>query len=640
MCGINGFIINDKSRSNLNLESMNDLIFHRGPDDSGIYNYEDSVFLGMRRLAIIDIKNGIQPLISQCGNYSIVFNGEIYNFKSLKSELSNEGVVFVTNSDTEVILLGYIKYGASFFTRLNGMFSFAIHDLIRNKVVVVRDRLGEKPLYYSFSESEFVFTSELKSLLAFHKFNANIKNPFIIDDEALKLYFSLTFIPAPYTIYKGIFKLLPGHFIEFDINTFKPDINNYWDLIAKNFEEDSNFSNAKSVVKDLLYNSVENRLISDVPIGSFLSGGVDSSIVSLIASEINTKDKLNTFSLGFENKKYDETSKALLVSKHINSNHNTFMVKDSELLQGLDDIILNFDEPFADSSAIPSYILASKTKNFVKVALTGDGGDEVFGGYNKYHMASIGNRYRNFVSPFIHESLVKPLINKIPLKNDNRGLLFKIKKVINSIGDCTENDLSNIISLGYNKDAISSLFKTEIGDIQLFDNYFYKSSNLNTLNKARYLDLKVSLEGDMLVKVDRTSMLASLECRCPLLDHRLVEYSFKLPETFLINNGSKKYILKEIFKDKLPNEIFNAAKTGFGVPVGDLLRGELKNELIHLTSKVFLETQNLFNIEYVESLIYQHINFVEDHTFKLWSLFCFQKWYSKSDFNQLTYQFN
>lgn len=636
MCGINGFIINDKSRSTLNLELMNDLIFHRGPDDSGIYNHEDSVFLGMRRLAIIDIKNGIQPLLSQCGNYSIVFNGEIYNFKSLRSELCDEGVVFVTNSDTEVILLGFIKYGASFFTRLNGMFSFAIHDLIRNKVVVARDRLGEKPLYYSCSGSEFVFTSELKSLLAFHRFNAKTGNPFNIDYEALKLYFSLTYIPAPYTIYKGIFKLLPGHFIEFDLDAFKPEFINYWDINGNKFEEESNFFNAKSVVKDLLYNSVENRLISDVPIGSFLSGGIDSSIVSLIASELNTKDKLNTFSLGFENKKYDETSKALLVSKHINSNHNTFMVKDSELLQGLDDVILNFDEPFADSSAIPSYILASKTKNFVKVALTGDGGDEVFGGYNKYHMASIGNRYRNFVSPHIHESLVKPLINKIPLNNDNRGFLFKIKKVINSIGDCTEQDLSSIILLGYNKDAINNLFRADIGNIQLIENYFLKSSNLNTLNKARYLDLKVSLEGDMLVKVDRTSMLASLECRCPLLDHRLVEYSFKLPESFLINKGSKKYILKEIFKDKLPNEIFNAAKTGFGVPVGDLLRGELKNELIHLTSKGFLETQNLFNIEYIETLIYQHINFIEDHTFKLWSLYCFQKWYSKSDFNQLT----
>ena len=619
MCGING-IYNVNKTSNIEsvLTYMNNLIKHRGPDDDGFFIENNKPFelgMSMRRLAIIDLKSGQQPIFNESKDIVIVFNGEIYNYKNIKSNLEFEGVVFQTNSDTEVIIKLYENHGTKSFGMLDGMFAFSLYDKKNNKLFVARDFFGEKPLYYYKTKTCFFWASELKSLMS-------IKDiPKIISKKGLALYFQLTYIPSPYSIYKDVYKLDPNHFIE--INCLTGDFKKKEILKHKTSYKNVSFEASKKITQNLVQESVDLRAVSDVPIGTFLSGGVDSSIVSYcLAQNFNTP--ISTFSVGFENKKFDETNKSKTIAKQIGSYHHEFILKPQNLKDQLDQILLNFDEPFADSSSIPSFFISKLTRNHVKVALTGDGGDEVFGGYNKYYIGKLNQKYTHLINPKLHKIITRNLERFAVSSKDKRGSLFKLNKLIKAI-DYNDNFYQNIISLGFHKREISSLFKDYKGVLNPLDTYL--DDSITTLKSFRNMDKKISLEGDMLVKVDRTSMLNSLECRSPFLSATLWNFTNQIPDEYLLNGWDKKHLLKESFKHVFPKNFLNKSKKGFEVPVGDWLRDSLKEELLSYINIKLLETQNIFNIEYIYRMVNEHLDGLRDNTFRVWTFYCFQKWY-------------
>ncbi len=625
MCGINGYLTKNKDIDIYEqMKIMNNLIIHRGPDSCGEFITTGDLFsiaMAMRRLSIIDLESGNQPLYSDDQSIVIVFNGEIYNFQILKETLIAQGVLFKTNSDTEVILRLYEHEGPKSFGKLDGMFAFSIFDLTLGKVFIARDFFGEKPLYYFNNNNEFVWASELKSIIGV------LKDKPQIDSVGLSLYFQLTYIPAPYTIYKGIKKLEANHYIEF--NCIEHEFN-----IIEIFKSETEFSiqsfrEAKIVTHDLVQKSVSSRSISDVALGTFLSGGVDSSIISLCLSQ-HKGYKIDTFSIGFEKKSFDESAKSREVSKLINSNHHEFIVSENDLANNIDEILANFDEPFADSSALATYLVSKLAKTQVKVALTGDGGDEVFGGYNKYYMGKLNQKYTSYIPMGMHSKILS-LVNKLSsTKDDNRGLRLKINKLINSIS--YESDFYyNIISLGFIDFEAKALFGSNFFKPDTFGYYKDKINMIsNSLIHFRTIDKYLSLEGDMLVKVDRTSMLSSLECRAPFLNKELWDLTNQLPDSYLINGWDKKHLLKEAFKEYFPQGFLNRPKKGFGVPVGDWLRSELRSELLSYVDASFIYKQNIFEIEVISKIVEDHLNYKKDNTFKLWTFFCFQKWFKET----------
>jgi len=623
MCGING-VVSVNSISQDTIHQMNNKIIHRGPDDDGVFiEIEDdySILMGMRRLSIIDLSSGSQPMFSKKEDVVLVFNGEIYNYKKLKAQLEDENIVFKTNSDTEVILQLYLKFGVKSFSLLDGMFAFSLYDKRNGKVYITRDFFGEKPLYYSMVSGDFLWGSELKSI------ESQIHLTKKISKKALNLFFSLTYIPAPYTIYEDIFKLEPNSYIEYSINDRKFTIQKiHRDKVIRD-KFSGTFNEAKKITKSLIQESVQTRSVSDVPIGTFLSGGVDSSIVTQCLAK-SQESKINTFSIGFEKKSFDETDKSRVVAKLVNSNHHEFIINEKTIFSNVNEILENFDEPFADASALPTFLVSQKTSQHVKVALTGDGGDEVFGGYNKYYINNINKTYTKFIPGNAHKLITRLSTPILKVKDDNRGIKFKIKKALDAI-DYNNEFYWNIISLGFNKVDLEKLLVNR--PIGVFD-YYKKDLGLdktNYLSDLRLIDKHISLEGDMLVKVDRTSMLASLECRAPFLNKKVWDFSNSLPDNFLIHKKSKKYILKEAFKEYFPSNFLDSSKQGFGVPVGDWLRSSLKEELLYFTEKEFILKQDLFNYDYIFSLVDNHIRGVEDNTFKVWTFYCFQKWFKK-----------
>lgn len=638
MCGINGFVNLSLKNSNTQescISQMNSSILHRGPDHSGVYiSGDNTVILGMQRLSIIDISAGSQPMYSENKQIIIVFNGEIYNYKEIRDLLKSKfGSNFSTNSDTEVILRGYEAWGKDIFSYLNGMFAISIYDARANKLLLARDRTGEKPLYYYPKHDLFAFCSELKSMKTFWK-HYSIENPEISKD-ALNLFLTLTYIPCPYSIYEGVYKLEPGTYIELDTINLSYNVTKYWNILPLSHENISDYSIAKNKLKNLVYDSVEKRMISDVPYGAFLSGGVDSSIIVAVMADLKPNDRIKTFSIISSNKKFDESERSYSVSKHCKTDHFPIMLNLNDIVENIDSVILNFDEPFADSSALPAYFVSKKTKENVTVALTGDGGDEVFGGYNRYKMGYYAKLYKKYIPDTIHQAILKPLIGDYKLKKDDRGFIFQAKKFINAVTASEYQNMTNIMCLGFDRFMFCDLLKSKWQSSNfesLFKNYYNQIDELSPLQKARYFDLKICLEGDMLVKVDRASMLNSLECRPPFLDHRLIEFSYQLPDEFLIHKGTTKRILKETFSNMLPKGLFDLSKSGFGIPIGDWLRGALKNELLDYSRINFLEEQGIFNPYLINLMINDHLSKKNDSTFKVWTFYCFQKWY-KHNFN-------
>lgn len=627
MCGINGIVSRIKNPDLASqIKQMDDLIYHRGPDDDGIYVDNDSVAFGMRRLSIIDLEHGKQPISNSDGSLVIIFNGEIYNFLELKQTFSGESIVFNTSSDTEVILKLYECFGKDAVKQLNGMFAFSIHDKKRKEIFVARDRFGEKPLYYTKHGGEVIWSSELKSIV---QLRPELKS---ISPEALQLFLSLSYIPAPYTIYKDVYKLEPGCTMVIGTEALTVNIEKYWDIQPGTTDRSVDFNEAGKQVQQLLFDSVEKRMIADVPIGVFLSGGIDSTIVAAIMSKLSSQ-KIKTFTVGYKNKRYDESKRAAIVAKHVKSDHYECLLDYDEVIGDIDKVILNYDEPYADPSCLPTYFISHKTSAFVKVALTGDGGDEVFGGYNKYLLHTYGKIYQTIVPGFVSKHIIEPALNVLSQKNaDTKSFITRTKKLFDSLGgDAVSNHL-NIIQLGFKSDSLDLLWAGHQGvDVnKLLQNIISPmpegfDSNLKT---ARYIDAKISLEGDLLVKVDRASMLTSLECRAPFLDHRLMEFSYNIPDSYLIKGNNKKRILRDSFSHLLPANFFNAPKSGFEIPIGAWFRNELKEELFSTLSERDLSQHLFFNWGYIKSLIDEHLSNRIDHSWKLWTLYCFQKWYN------------
>ncbi|MFT3947235.1 MAG: asparagine synthase (glutamine-hydrolyzing) [Agriterribacter sp.] len=628
MCGINGIIRKSESAEQVReqISIMNNSIFHRGPDDDGTFSHISNgktIGLGMRRLSIIDLSTGKQPIFSHDRQKVIVFNGEIYNYKSLRKNLAEQfNAQFSTTSDTEVVLRLYEQFGVSAFEKLDGMFAFSIYDITKQKIYIARDRFGEKPLYYLNNHEQFMWASELKAIQNV----IGYKHP--LSPVGLNLFFRLTYIPAPYTIYKDIYKLEPACYIEYDIKTGETVCEKYSNEEPYPKTIQTTYEDSVKKIEELVFESVQSRAVSDVPVGTFLSGGVDSSIVSLCLSKISNKP-IDTFSIGFSEKSYDESDKARTVAKLINSNHHEYIIDQNDLFDDVNKVILNFDEPFADSSCLPSYVVASKAKKNVKVVLTGDGGDEVFAGYNKYYMAEFNKKYTSVVPKFVNKGLVQIADRLFATKKDERGMKFRIRKFINAV-EYDGTYYWNIISLAFPGKSIEPLLLQNWKNDDVFE--YYKTKNgfagAENITQMRNADRMLSLEGDMLTKVDRASMLASLECRAPFLNPIIWNYASSLPEEFLLNKRNKKKILKDAFSKYFPEGFLDLNKQGFGVPVGNWLRDSLKDELLQYANKDFIYSQGIFNYDYVKKLVDNHLMQKADNTFKVWTYFCFQKWYT------------
>lgn len=622
MCGINGILQFRRNFDSVHMKNivraMNKSIVHRGPDDEGIYS-DDLCALGIRRLSIIDLQTGSQPIWNEKRNKLIIFNGELYNYKSLKQELISNGHKFYTNSDTEVILHGYESFGINFLTKMEGMFAFAIYDLNTNTLTLARDRAGEKPLYYYLSDKFLLFSSELKSLLV------SGLVPREINVNAMSQYFQLTYIPAPECIIKGVKKLMPASIMTVDLNG-KCMCESYWRLVIRNDDALKDYDTCKKLLRDALFNSVEQRMTSDVPIGTFLSGGFDSTIISGIMSRISTRP-VDAFTIGFREKQYDESSLAKLSAAKNKLNHRIIMLDSERLASEVKTVLNNIDEPFADSSLIVTYAVSKATREYVKVVLTGDAGDELFAGYNKYLISFYGSMYRKIPALF-RKGLIEPAAKLLPSRS---GLSRKINKVINSSDSDDFQQRKKLMRLGFKACDLEKLMQDSFVDpLNFIDEYYHALPDYaDDQLRAQYVDLNILLEGDMLTKVDRASMLASLETRVPMLDSKVIELAFNIPTRFKINGTKRKIILKDTFRDLIPDEIFSAPKHGFDAPVAIWLETFLRDKLLEFASKDYLDAQGLFNAGYINRLITEHLSRRKNFAGELWVFYVFQDWYAR-----------
>ena len=624
MCGIYGFL--SKKYTQAQLETATNSLEKRGPDSLGYY-FESPLGLGHRRLSIIDLSSGGQPMFSEDKNIVIVFNGEIYNFQSIKKELAILGCNFLTSSDTEVIIKAYQAWGLQgCLDKLEGMFAFALWDEKLQKLFVVRDRYGEKPLYYTSNKEGFFFASELKALKEHYSKEK-------LSKTALNLFFSLSYIPAPHTIYKDVFKLQPGNYLEIE-NNGEYKIKKFYDLksvVQKNHNNlIKDYEQAKKELRQLLFASVEERMISDVPLGSFLSGGIDSSIVSAIMAKLSDQP-IKTFSIGFKEKAYDESERAALVAKHIGAEHTLHVLGHEDLLGIVDETLAYFDEPFGDSSAIPSMMVAKKAREKVTVVLTGDCADELFGGYEKYLGKYYAEKYNAY--PLVARRIFEAIVKSIPHNNLTNHTLRKIKKVLFSASLSPENRYLNLASLGFSINDKEHLFNpaflTDVSKEIL--RYFNELPISDELSQTFYSDILLVLEGDMLAKVDRACMLNSLEARVPFLDSKMVDFSFRLPHDFKIDGPNKKKILKETFADLLPKQTLSFSKKGFDLPTRLWFQKELKSDLLAVVEKKLIEKQGVFSNDLIQKLVSEHMLNKENHSSRLWLIYVFQKWYFNNE---------
>ncbi len=639
MCGIVG-IISSNEKELSKIATATRTLSKRGPDNRSTTKFTN-LSLGHARLSIIDTSKGAnQPFTDASERYTIVFNGEIYNYEELKENLILEGVEFTTNSDTEVLLQLYIRYGSDCLEKLNGFFAFAVFDKKENSLFVVRDRMGIKPLLYYFDGEQFIFGSELKAILTF-----NIKKD--IDKVSLFNYLQFNYIPTNYSIIEGVKKLKPGHYIFIkNINKLDNEIEEEMYYEVPFNTEDTiqtnalNYDKAQEMLCSLLDESVQKRLVSDVPVGTFLSGGVDSSIISLLAKK--HKPDLQTFSIGFKDEPFfDETIYANAVAKKIGTKHRVFSLTNDDLYNDLNNILDYLDEPFADSSAIAVYLLSKRTKEYVTVALSGDGADEMFSGYNK-HMAEYKSRH-----PGIKESLVKmgyPIWKNLPKSRGSKFTNINRQLYKFSLGSKLTNKerywkWASII----NEEKANYLLKEELifNPQRISDTAFeYKKRKEDLLKNIRkegdindvlFSDMRMVLTNDMLRKVDAMSMANSLEVRTPFLDHRLVNFAFSLPVPFKINQDMKKKILQDSFRNELPEEIYKRPKHGFEVPLLSWFRNELKDKIENdLLSDSFIEEQGIFNVAATIALKKQLFsNNPEDAQATVWALIVFNTWWKK-----------
>lgn len=611
MCGISGIINKDigNPASRKLIQSMCEVMKHRGPDEDGFY-INGNVALGMRRLKVIDLSTGSQPVFNEDKSIVVIFNGEIYNYKTLREEMISRGHGFYTNSDTEVIVHLYEEYGENFVTRLNGMFAIALWDNRDKTLLLYRDRLGEKPLHYMATEWGIIFSSEIKSILCDRSIERKL------DNEALYHYFSFYSIPAPLTIYSGIKKLLPAHYLKYNMG--KAEIKQYWDFSFnpdfKKTEEEFSLT-----LRHLLLKSLKKRIISDVPIGAFLSGGIDSSIVVGLMSTLLDKP-VKTFSIGFEEDRYNELEYARIIAKKFKTDHHELLVKPSAV-DLIDELIKFFDEPFGGPSAIPTFLISKFTRQYVTVALTGDGGDEIFAGYDNYRTA-LKRKKLNLLPKWFRYFLADRVGNKLPYSAPGKRFLQSLSL-----------DEGKLFCMGVSEPWKKNLFSYEflekvnnLDSFQIVEKYLLYGFS-EYLSKFMYLDTKLYLPNDILVKVDRMSMANSLETRILFLDHEIIEFAATIPAVLKINNGVTKYILKKSMKDLIPKEILERGKWGFALPVDIWFRNELRDMIVSSVEKI--KGYGVFNYSFVKDRLHDHLSARKDYARFLWSLMVFQKWHDK-----------
>jgi len=622
MCGICGIynFDDDNPVTKPQIEKMTDRLFHRGPDEGGIHTHRN-FGLGFRRLSIVDLKQGQQPMSNETGTVRVVCNGEIYNHLELRKTLSAKGHIFVSQSDIEVIVHAYEEYGESFVKRLNGMFAFAIWDDLEKLLIIGRDRIGIKPLYYCYDRNCFAFASELTALL---------ESPCIdkrLDPRAIDCLLNFEYIPGPTTIFQKARKLPAGHLLKIRSNSLKTE--KYWDLRWKT----NGHVEVQTVESDLLYllkKSVSSQLMSDVPVGAFLSGGLDSSVIVALMSELSSKP-IKTFSIGFDQASYDELPYARIVAKHFKTDHYELTVDPNDTDQ-IVEAISALDEPLADDSIVPSLMLSRHAREHVKVILSGDGGDELFAGYDTYRADRIARIYQQ-IPKVARSKWIEPLIEAIPQTSERSGIFNSIKGLIKGVHKPEELGHARwltYLSLNQRNQLYHRDFLEALNDYDCnshITQYFAARASCDRLSRQLYTDLKSYLPDDVLTKVDRMSMAVSLEVRPPFLDHELVEYVASIPSELKLKGLSSKYILKEVAKTLLPKEIINRKKSGFTMPVRNWLRHELKPLLHDFLLDSSLNRHGLyFNRKYIEHLVHEHDSMRANHSHILWTLIVFSIW--------------
>lgn len=620
MCGICGvYNFDGRPADKTVLAGMNSAIAHRGPDDEGYY-FSGPIGIAMRRLSIIDLSTGAQPMSSRDGSLHIVYNGEVYNFKELRNELVAKGHTFVTTSDTEVVLHLYEEEGPECLKKLNGMFAFCIWDSRSRRLFLARDRIGIKPLFYYADHERLVFGSELKSI---------VKHPGVpvsVDMQALYDYLSLNYMPVPSTAISGVLQLPPGHYMV--VEGGRISVHQYWELSFT--EENESPEKYAERVAALIKTSVKRRLVSDVPFGAFLSGGVDSSIVVGLMSEL-MDEPVKTFSIGFEEKSFSELPNAKEVASLFGTDHHELTVK-PDMVDLLPKMVWHSDEPSADSSAIPVYYVSQLAREHVTMVLTGDGGDEVFAGYDTYVAQDIMKIYR-MLPGFLRNRVIAPLVMRLPVSMTKVSLDFKAKRFVSGAElDPLEAHYSwrRIFSESekqelFEADALGSFKPSDT--FRFFDEKFRLTAGMPMLNRMLFVDTRLYLPSDMLVKVDRMSMANSLEARVPLLDHELVELAAKIPVNQKLRRWDKKHMLKKAGSRTVPKRILSRKKQGFNVPVNVWLGGELKDLATDILSEKNIKDMGIFRPEYIRGLLDDHLSLGKDNSFQLWGLITFFIWY-------------
>jgi asparagine synthase (glutamine-hydrolysing) len=597
------------------IKAMTEQMITRGPDDVGIY-INKNIGLGFRRLSILDIESGHQPICNETGKIWLVANGEIYNYLELKARLTSLGHSFKTKTDTEVIVHAYEEYGTECLRMFRGMFGFAIWDDRYNRLLLARDGIGIKPLYYSENQKGLVFASELKALFK------DMDVSFEIDWTGLAYYLSYNYIPEPHTIFKGIKKLLPGHYIICENERIT--IDKFWDI---EIVEDPDAASTE-MFRAKLEDAVKTQLVSDVPVGAFLSGGIDSSAICAYYCK-HYPGVLHTFSVGFPQKSYNELPYAKKFASKYGTNHHE-IIMGGNFADILPDIVKYFDEPFADSSMVPLYFVSKLASEHVKVVLVGDGADELFGGYDTY----IANKYLMFYNklPRPLRSIIDGTVNNLPISNSKISIEHKLKRFVRFAG---QSDIFASHALWrsiFDKSALKTLMHPDVFlELSDFDiSYKYKESARSdfkhSVNDYCFLDFKNYLSADMLVKVDRMTMMNSLEARLPFLDQPFVEYSFRVPSEYKIRGLKKKYLMKKALTNLLSAETVNRKKQGFNVPLFWWLKGPLKpllTEYIQSNSNAY----EFIDRNTVNKLLCDHVNGRADNSFQLWNLLIFFIWY-------------
>jgi asparagine synthase (glutamine-hydrolysing) len=623
MCGIAGFTgFTHQWGDNATLRNMGDSMIHRGPDAGGTY-LDTHIGLCHRRLSIIDLsESGNQPLVSHDERYVISFNGEIYNFTELRETLVQQGYSFKTHTDTEVLLALYAQHGKAMLDQINGMFAFAIWDCQAESLFLARDRIGKKPLYYYRKDNDIVFASELKAMLTLNEIPREIRVDAVFD------FFAYQYIPDPKTIFQDIYKLEPGHYIELSRDGFNKQ--QYWNISFAQVN-DAGEQRLTEELRELINDCTRLRMVSDVPLGAFLSGGVDSSgIVATMAK--NSDAPITTCSIGFDEKRFNETEFAGIVAKKYQTAHHEFTVHQN-VKENLEKIVSFFDEPFGDPSLVPTYFVSELARQKVTVAIAGDGGDEVFAGYQKYLTDHVENRIRCIIPAVIKRSLFPGLISLFARFNNR--LSRKAVSLLTSLsldpamGFYVSN--SQITDRVWN-DLITEETRKNLDDYhpsKITTDYYQQCDGADHLTRILYADMKTYLPGDILVKVDRMSMANSLEVRAPLLDFNLVEFAASLPSKLKFNGREKKYLLKKAFKPDLPDDILYRKKMGFSVPLATWFRGEIKD----LANTIIFGSgdglNRFFRMENIHKLWQQHQDGVVDHSIVLWSLLMFQMWWNR-----------